>query len=246
MTPSCYNPTITPGQFTCDKPNSCPAGFNCVCGQCVTRPAEAVCDMGARTDGPGGTLGGCSNGPRVPSDPGVERVAACSAAWTVPGLTTVASRTTPCNRRPTANGTSGSIRCTAEDNCATGWHVCNDEAELNARGFTRTQCTALASAPQFFATRQRGGPPIVMNGPPECSQPLDRTIFGCGSQGNQAASSCTILDRVLVDRPDDGTDDCSVATNGAFLCAGTTDSMPEVSVVTKPNIGSGGVLCCQD
>jgi hypothetical protein len=51
---------------------------------------------------------------------------------------------------------------------------------------------------------------------------------------------------VLVDNPMSPEDECSTATSGAFLCTGTSMSMPEIGVVTKPSLPGGGVLCCQD
>jgi len=242
---SCYNPSIQPLQFTCTSGNGCPQGFVCSCGTCVS-PGSSACDMGGGTDGmmPMGS-GGCSNGMRVGGDPGLAGVAVCPAAWTVPGLTTTTARLTPCNRRPSGNGTVGTTRCSAEDNCAPGWHVCADEAELSSKGFTKANCDRLAQQSQLFVTRQAGGPPIAQMGPPECNGGMARAIFGCGSFGN-TPNTCAIFNKVLVDRPNDGADDCSTASGGAFVCGGVTDLLPEITVVTKPMIGGGGVLCCAD
>lgn len=242
----CYNPSITDNQFLCSAGNDCPQGFVCACGKCVSPGKSASCDMGeAPGDGMMGMGVGCSNGTRAAGDPRLGRVAACPAAWTVPGLTSPVARATPCNRRPTANGMAGTTRCTAEDNCAPGWHVCESELELGARGFQKSHCDMLSMQPQLFVTRQAGGPPATMMGPPECTAVASRTVFGCGTYGN-APNSCTLHNRVLVDKPDDPADDCSAQSSGTFLCTGSNVANPEATVVTKPALGGGGVLCCTD
>jgi hypothetical protein len=187
-----------------------------------------------------GVLGlpGCSVGARSAQDPGRAGAALCPAAWTVAGVNPVTA--TPCNRDVNATGMNGATNCTTEDNCAVGWHVCTGETELTTNGFTATDCTNLNASNALWVTRQTGGPPMPGPGPPECKAGPG-SLFGCGQFGNVPSATCTVLKRVLVNPPD-AVDDCSTATQAAFLCG--TAMIAESASVTKPTRDKGGVICC--
>lgn len=191
----------------------------------------------------------CSNGGvRAPRDPGLAALALCPAAWKVAGISNTAGRMTPCNRAPTANGTNGAgIDCSAEDNCGVGWHVCENEAEVGAKGLTVTACSALDDATNLlWITRQKGAPPPPETpGPPICDGTTNRTLFGCGGSGNTISSTCTIFRRALLESPNAG-DQCSDGSSGAFTCEGVNMTTGEAFVVKKPALAGGGVMCCRD
>lgn len=196
-----------------------------------------------------GVVPACSNGGvRAARDPGLASLALCPAAWKVPGISNTAGRMTPCNRMPTADGTNGAgVDCSAEDNCGSGWHVCENEAEVGAKGLTVTACSALDDATNLlWITRQKGAPPPPETpGPPLCDGTTNRTLFGCGGSGNALTSTCTIFRRALLDSPTAG-DQCSDNSSGAFQCEGVNMTTGEVFVVKKPALAGGGVMCCRD
>jgi hypothetical protein len=41
----CYSPSTPSGAYTCGANNGCPSNQTCVCGLCVTNPADAVCAL---------------------------------------------------------------------------------------------------------------------------------------------------------------------------------------------------------
>lgn len=196
-----------------------------------------------------GIVAPCSNGGvRAARDPGLDGIALCPAAWKVAGISNTAGRATPCNRMPTADGTNGAgIDCAAEDNCSAGWHVCENEAEVGAKGLTVTACSALDDATNLvWITRQKGAPPPPETpGPPLCDGATNRTLFGCGGSGNALTSTCTIFRRALLETPNAG-DQCSDNSNGAFVCEGVNMTTGEAFVVKKPALAGGGVMCCRD
>jgi hypothetical protein len=248
----CYSPTIKDGQFLCADGKTCPSGFVCKCGGCFL-PSSTCSDGGL----PGGDMSmgdgsmathddGCSNGGhRAAGDPNLPDVAVCPAAWALKGLANTQGQT-PCGRMPGPNGKNGSnVDCSAQDNCAAGWHLCATEAELQGKGFTAAMCSALTG---FFATLQGGSVPMsggVPTGPPQCVSPMDHFVFGCGSTG-MMADLCNVIDKVLLDNPSTGQDECSSSTNGAFTCVGTNMTTPETNVVQKPMLAGGGVICCRN
>jgi hypothetical protein len=254
---SCYSPGISDGQFTCETSSVCPSGFECICRVC--RPTGSTCsDMSvpdlAAVDSAAGdfavadlaappdlktTMNACAAGMRSPQDPGKDNVALCPAAWTVGGINP--NPATPCNRMAGPNGMSGATACSIEDNCAPGWHVCLDEADV-MKGLNRTDCSNLDNVGSLWVTRQAGGPP-PSPGPPACGNGMSLSVFGCGSLtqvGN--APTCSLFTRVLLNPPDT-TDQCSTSTGGVFIC-GTSDV--EAHTLQKPLRAGGGVICCKD
>jgi hypothetical protein len=204
---------------------------------------RAAADMMAPPpDGPPGMA--CTNGPRSAGDPGLMRIAFCPAAWLVPGINSVAAMSPACGRMPTPSGKNAAqVNCSAEDNCGPGWHVCNDEAEMTARGFNVGHCTAYGATEGLWATRLRGGPPS-MGQPPQCGTTPNRAVFGCGMIG-MPPQSCSLLQKALLDPPG-GADECSNATSGVWQCPGLTMTAGEGEVVIKTNTTKGGVICCSD
>jgi hypothetical protein len=260
----CYAPNLKDGQFTCERSNACPSGYQCQCGVCHKGgTVGGACDMGvppdlamskssdlsmmsdAATDLSSAhdlktALGGCSAGARSPQDPGRADVALCPAAWAVAGLNT----TTPCNRVVGPNGKSGATNCTSEDNCAVGWHVCTGETELSTKGFSKSDCSNVSSANStLWVTRQEGSPPSGASAPPQCNNTMVGPVFGCGGWGMPPdGSTCTLLQKVLLNGMG-GTDMCSSSTSGVFSCG--TVSGPEANDVIKTTRDTGGgVICC--
>ncbi len=253
----CYSPSLHDGQFTCERTSACPSGYQCLCHVCKksgSAAGDCDLDMSGGSDGSAhdlasaqdlstpdlrpALLGGCSAGARSAQDPGYAKVALCAAAWTVPGL----NSSTPCGRVVGVNGKSGNTACSSEDNCQSGWHVCRDEADLTASGFAKSDCQGLSAASALWVTNQTGGPP-PSPGPAQCNSTTVGSVFGCGSYGKPPDSSCHILQKVLLDPPGTGVDQCSVDSSGAFLCG--TQMAAEATTVTKPARDTGGgVICC--
>jgi hypothetical protein len=137
------------------------------------------------------------------------------------------------------------IDCSAEDNCAPGWHVCRNEAEIVARGLTKAMCDAVASAPmqEFYGTGQPAGP-MVPGQPPSCMVNQDRAILGCGNYGMGALVGCSVFSRCIIDMPGGG-DECTTI-NAAWSCPNAGVTGGEANVVVKASGMGGGVMCCKD
>ncbi len=262
LSTSCYSPNIADGQFTCGSggPGSCPSGFACRCGLCrpdaLTEcidagmpPLDAGADLARTTDGPALVVPCTNGGMRAPGDFRNPLVALCPAAWAAPGTTGVPS----CSRKPTPDGTDGHGKnCSAADNCALGWHVCVDDAELGFRGVIDTDCAGFSQNPQaLFVTQQPGTVSPPDGGgqppPPTCTGALQHHIvFGCGNSG-MMAPVCAVLDRALISMPGGG-DGCSAETGGNFSCPGVDpmNNKYEATLLVKTRIEGGGVMCCSD
>lgn len=216
----CYAPRIPDEQYACAADAECPDGQHCSkCGTCIAK-SKAVTDC--RIDNP------CTNGTkaRTSDDPGLPRVAFCPAAFQEPGVQTSAR----CKNAPGPDGMSldKTTKCAIADNCAAGWHVC-DDADLAAGGLDRPTCGAAKS---FYLSRQVGLPGTTTA---SCGISGDSVAFGCGG-GNRVgrATACNVLDRALV-----LAFDCDTAKNVCGLgMAAVTITRPEAS---QP----GGVLCCK-
>jgi hypothetical protein len=255
----CYSPNVKDGQFTCKTSSACPADFDCICNLCRAPGVDAgACNPGdggqpqpdmrmnpVRTDGCSLPLPGGGSGRGSP-DPGLERLAFCPAAWRVPGLISTAGRMTPCNRQPRGDGRSMTgTDCSAEDNCAPGWHLCLNETEIMMAGLTRALCDeiTIGTAEDFYATGQTAGP-TSPGAPPSCNVPQDRAIMGCGKYGKPVPSGCMVLTRAIIDdpMPDDG---CTTI-NAAWACSGTGGTGGELNTVVKASGMGGGVMCCKN
>lgn len=159
-------------------------------------------------------------------------IAACSGAWSIPGL-----RPDPIVSCGRAAGNDGvkllGAGCSAADLCAIGWHVCRTRLEvLEALPLQSRSCAGLgAAADTFYATGQSGP------GGGNCDTTGTDDVFGCGTFGAAAQSSCTPLDLTA-------SNDCfAVKTVGGWSCAYPNEV--ENIYKTEPLVG-GGVLCCRD
>jgi len=256
----CYSPDIADGQFSCAGDTPCPSGFVCSCGACRKQALSSCApDMSA-----GGADGGldmavsaeaCANGGmRSAGDPGLAKVAACPAAWQLPGLGT----SPMCGRQPTANGKNATgTSCAASDNCAAGWHICNDLAELGKDGFGTAECTTLSGQIGLWLMKEPIAPGMPdggggMPGPAMCGTPESHLALGCGSLGKSPdATNCLPLNKMLADMPEDGKDECETTTDQAFICGVAGSGISafgqfEYTTVYKPTLDKGGVLCCAD
>jgi hypothetical protein len=191
------------------------------------------------------SLPGCSSASRAPADPGRAQVALCPAAWAVPGIHPAAPH--PCGGVVDATGKNAGINCTTEDNCAVGWHVCRDMADIVANGLP--SCSGITAG--FWLTAQKGEPPPSPSpaGPPICDGVAYHSVFGCGVLtpqvgGPPMASACsTFLYSAVLLNPPNGMDNCSSSTSGNFICG---INALEGDNVTKPTRAGGGVMCCHD
>jgi hypothetical protein len=236
---ACYAPSLKEGQYLCpDK--QCPSGQVCsACGVCA----------GAHEAAHGGVAcPGCAQGQRSAGDPGLPGVALCGAAWLVPGIAADAadSLATPCDRQPAGDGASTvdhTTACTVEDNCAPGWHVCADEGELAARGWSRSLCEGVdLQAGSFWASRQPASVPNKDPGGATCGSGHAR-IVGCGPlSASRAPTGCSLLSRYLGTLPSPSPFDCAAQSGGTWQCG---SEGKEALEVTKPRSDHGGVLCCR-
>lgn len=220
-TAGCYAPRIPDEQYACAADAECPDGQHCSkCGTCIAKSKDV---SNCRIENP------CTNGAkaRTSDDPQLPHVAFCPAAFQEPGVQTPAR----CKNAPGPDGTGAdkTTRCSIADNCAAGWHVCND-ADLAAAGLDRPTC---ASARGFYLSRQVGLPGGINTA--SCGISGDSVAFGCGG-GNAVgrATACNVLDRALVAAKDceDAKDICITGT------AAITITRPDASL-------AGGVLCCK-
>jgi hypothetical protein len=230
---SCYSPTISDGQYSCPDGTTCPSGLTCSpCGLCV-HPGAAT-SVGCP---------GCSNGARSTTIGG-PLVAVCPAAWTVPGIQGAAAMATPCDHAPGMDGTANGKKCSVTDNCAAGWHLCADDAELKIKGFGSDECAGLEAnqvAVGFWVTSQPGD----IEG--ECVTTGTARLIGCGRVG-LSVGKCTVSQRFIGTAYDnlkgrlyDCTRDPSISADWSCGIAGM-----EQLTVTKTSTKSGGVICCRD
>lgn len=247
-------------------PNGTPCGSGRVCdeGACVTIDAGTPFDAGLPVDAGVGDPNGCSDGTRegFASLTQFVDIAACSGAWSVPGLTE--TMVASCGR---ASGNSGMNRegtgCSAADLCSTGWHVCRGKSEVGAKAIGGCAGAVPAQATPnslFFAVVQSSTTNATCD-----SSTSHNDVFGCGNLGIQlqAGKNCEPLNRALA-----STQAGSCGFNeaepslGPWQCVGGTMShLNEGNVVTKigcpgsscmydgrpiANWDKGGVLCCRD
>ena len=188
-------------------------------------------------------------------------IAACSGAWTVPGVTRT-NGTPTCGRQGGDDGMRSSGQgCATEDLCAAGWHVCEGASEVTAYAATCDDAVP-PSAPEkslFFAVAQPSSSGSV------CGWSGDNGVFGCGNLGSvlSADKGCGPLNRVFDSTaPGACGDNEAEAPLGPWACEGGADShLHEGALVTKADCQNGscfydgyqvsssdkgGVLCCRD
>lgn len=179
---------------------------------------------------------GCSDATRegFPDLVAFPALAACAGAWSIPGL-----RPDPpvsCNR---AGGDDGArpagVGCSANDLCATGWHVCRTRLEVYERLPATDRSCALLGAEEgmLFVTAQSGVPGGG------CTETGTNDVVGCGTYGiGLTEPTCEPLDRSSDNM-------CfTIKSVGGWECP---DPDSELTTIRKsdPTAG-GGVLCCRD
>jgi hypothetical protein len=177
------------------------------------------------------TTKGCADGTReaFADVTAYAHIAGCAGGWSEPGLLEDGGPSCRRGAGDTSNNPAGSS-CHADDLCAAGWHVCTGAADVVRSGGT---CNVFAGpqgdAGVFFATRQPGA------GATKCGASGTDDLFGCGTMGSPADSTCTGLNAT-------SGDGCSFLALPWICVKGTA----ERANVTKPAPGGGGVLCCAD
>ncbi len=211
-------------------------------------PADgAAATDGGRSDASadgGGAPGdiGCSDGTRETfrDRAAFPRIAGCAGGWQEPGLVFTGDTSQPrCGRRAGndgqyADGAGNGQRCTVEDLCAEGWHVCTGGGDVASSG--AGQCDP--GPPQtFWATRSVTN--ATNNSCSPSSSNNHNNIVGCGTLGQAiGAQSCGVLNRYMTSM------DCQ--SNSPWDCGDGLAYIEESSVVIKKGPERGGVLCCKN
>ncbi len=190
-------------------------------------------------------------------------IAACSGAWTEPGVTRS-------DLEPTCDHGSGNdswnregTGCSAVDICQVGWHVCegNDEVQDNAGSCDDAVPPGTPNKSLFFAVAQASELGTVC----EYSGTGDNDVFGCGNLGTELGGDkdCGALTHALAStHPDACGFNEAEPSLGPWECVGGDDShYHEGALVTKKgcpggscsydgypidNSDKGGVLCCRN
>jgi hypothetical protein len=161
-------------------------------------------------------------------------IAACTGAWTEPGLVTPQSYLPQCDHKAGNTGPiTGGMGCSAADLCAPGWHVCESAEEVRKHaGDCDDAVTPSNSRPVFFATRQTASST-------GCNTTGTSSIVGCGNIGARlSTTACDPLNARL------GAPACF--DNAPWQCGDAeTSTNNELRIVTKPGLLRGGVLCCR-
>lgn len=224
-------------------------------------PGQAC--QGGQCRGPTTPSAGCADGTRegFTSLSSYPDIAACSGAWTVPGVTRPALVPT-CGR---ASGNSGAnadgAGCSAADLCAEGWHVCAGKDEVGQKAGSCTDAVPPGAPDKslFFAVGQ------ASQSNSTCDSAGDNDVFGCGNLGTQLTPvrNCGVLTRALASTQAQSCGFNEAEPNlGPWQCLGGADShFHEGALVTKhgcpgggcsydgravSNADKGGVLCCRD
>ncbi len=209
----------------------------CIPGSTCVRPTgtDGLCDQNGQCQ-PLVTDIGCADSTRegFANLDTFPDIAACSGAWTLPGL---ASSKTKCAK----SGNSGPIPdgkgCNASDLCADKWHICGAAEEVVLKAKTSAPCSdALVgvdgAAVVFYATRQ--------SGPQEndCGASGTNNVYGCGVGG--AKKACKGLTAVV------GVDKKPDYPGWSFDLSQTSNVSDSERVHVVKVSGQGGVLCCRD
>ncbi len=223
--------------------------------------ADADADSDADTD----LQAGCADGQREGFEDwsAYPRIAACSGAWEVEGVTRADLAPTCGNAGGDDSGNSEGWGCSAADLCAAGWHVCDGKTEVASN---TSSCDAAVphGTPDkalFFAVQQGSDNDSVCDD----GSSNGNDVFGCGNLGTDLSSDkgCGILNKVLASM---NAGSCGYneaePSHGPWECDGGSDShYHEGELVTKVgcphsscsydgnpvgNSDKGGVLCCRD
>jgi hypothetical protein len=176
----------------------------------------------------GGPVNGCADGEReaFEDDVAYPDIAGCAGGFTVPG---VVVNIPYCDRQGGDDGPEpGGVRCSVEDLCSEGWHVCADRLEVMAAGVA--DCGAVAFGGSFFATRQSG------EGANTCNPTGVNDVFGCGDIGYTNINGCAPLNR--------STANGCIQLPEPWDCNQSLGQEAEFIVKEGPEFG--GALCCRD
>jgi hypothetical protein len=166
-------------------------------------------------------------------------VAACSGAWTVPGLVSPESLKPQCGRAAGNDGAKPDGEgCSVADLCAEGWHVCESAQEFAAKAMNCDEAFPGGAVKMFFASRQRGTGPTVITCDPT-NEMGTNNVYGCGNFGSNAVAACAPFMHMLRDA------DCKNTPPWTCVNGPIGYSTTELDDVTKPGPEHGGVLCCR-
>jgi hypothetical protein len=186
---------------------------------------------------------GCADGSREGflSEDKYPKLAACSGAWTIPGLVAANTHTPQCERRAGNDGMRPDGQgCSVADLCADGWHVCESLSEVKMSAASCTDgFSPSGGTPVFFATRQRGSGMGTVTCDPKNATDGTNNLYGCGNIGSPADASCAPFTRMLRDN------DCRLNRPWACEDGQINYNVLELADVTKPANARGGVLCCR-
>lgn len=190
-------------------------------------------------------------------------IAACSGAWSEPGITGFGAATTCGHGAGDDSGNTEGSGCSAADLCQTGWHVCDGAAEVADLAGSCDDAVPPGTPDKalFFAVSQTSDDNTVCDDGTSAAN----DVFGCGNLGHTLDSSkgCGPLDRALASMsPDSCGYNEAEPGHGPWECNGGSGShLAEGALVTKAgcpggscsydgasvgNSDKGGVLCCRD
>jgi len=184
-------------------------------------------------------IAGCADGTREGfADAGRwPRIAACSGAWSLPGLLDDDARTPHCDRAAGNDGTvPGGEDCSAADLCSAGWHLCAGADDVRTHSPTGCLGATPAETPRFFAAAQGASAAGTCSPVPDPASA--NNLHGCANIGDLDDISCVPLERIL--------SFATCATTGVWHCGGSDEWLREAAVVTKDGPALGGVLCCSN
>jgi hypothetical protein len=188
---------------------------------------------------PGVNGPGCSDGTREGFRDFADwpNIAGCAGAFDQPGVIGAPTLMPACELQAgdTSANPSG-VGCSAADLCAPRWHLCRDGADVAQHSPTGgCESCVPAGETRFFLVGAGASAMGICSPDPQAANDL----HGCGGFGQPEADGCAPLARRL------GFADC-LATEGAWSCGTSSDSLREAMVVTKRKPTLGGVLCCRD
>jgi len=153
-------------------------------------------------------------------------IAACSGGWDLPG---VLINTAFCDRQAGDDGPNPlGTRCSVEDLCSAGFHVCESRGEVMAAGVE--SCSDEFWNGAFYVTRQSS------EGSDTCTPIGLDDVFGCGDIGLTAINGCAPLNR--------GAGNLCNALPPPWTC--DTSASEEAEFIEKAGPQFGGALCCRD
>jgi hypothetical protein len=221
-------------------------------GGATTTTTSATTTTSTTTTGSGIPLGdiGCSDGTREYFDNlnQYPDIAGCAGGFLVPGVTTNDSMQPKCNRQggndgqyPNGgDGNQNGVKCSVEDLCTSGWHVCHGKADVSSS--SPNGCAPGADANEFWLTRQG------QSGQGVCWDGTVNNLTGCGGLGNatgdQQGWQCSPLTTWMNYQ-------VCIPTQ-AWFCGNGQQNDPnsgitnEAQIVVKLGPQEGGVLCCRD